>query len=67
MEQPALFQYLAGSVTAEGLQDGKSVFEGPPERVVEQLALPSVQAGAREWFREAGLAEQVDFGILCGG
>jgi hypothetical protein len=61
MEQPALFQLLAGSVTAEGMQDGKSVFDGPPERVVEQLALPAVQAGTREWFRAAGLAAPVEF------
>ena len=59
MEQPALFRVLAGSVTGEGLQIGKSVFEGPPERVVEQLALPAVQIGAREWFRAAGLVEHV--------
>jgi hypothetical protein len=64
MEQPELFQYLAGRVTAEGLQAGTSVFDGPPERVVEQLALPSVQAEAREWFRAAGLAAQVEFAGL---
>lgn len=61
MGQSALFQVLAGSVTAEGLQHGNSVFEGPPERVVEQLAMSSVQAGTKEWFRAAGLATQAHF------
>ncbi|WP_104138881.1 hypothetical protein [Arthrobacter sp. ZGTC131] len=64
LEQSALFQLLAGSVAAEYLQDGQSVFEGPPERVAEQLAMPSVQAGAKEWFRAAGLAVQVDLGAV---
>jgi hypothetical protein len=59
MEQPALFQVLAGSVSGEGLQDGRSVFEGPPDRVVDQLAMPSVQAGVKDWFRAAGLVEHV--------
>jgi hypothetical protein len=67
MDQPALFRHLAGSVTAEDLQDGKSVFDGPPERVVEQLALPSVQAGAKEWFRAAGLAMAVEFAAVGAG
>lgn len=61
MGQPALFQILAGSVTAEGLQHGASVFEGPPERVADQLAMSSVQAGTKEWFRAAGLATQAHF------
>ncbi|CAH0271830.1 hypothetical protein SRABI83_03670 [Arthrobacter sp. Bi83] len=61
MDQPALFGLLAGSLTGRDLEDEKSVFEGPPERVVEQLALASVQAGAKDWFRSAGLVTQVDF------
>jgi hypothetical protein len=67
MDQPALFRLLAGKVTEGDLADGKSVFEGPPERVVEQLALPSVQAGVKEWFRSAGLVTQVDFDSVCEG
>lgn len=64
MDQPALFQFLAGSVTAEELQHGASVFEGPPDRVAEQLAMPAVQAGTREWFRAAGLAMPVEFAAV---
>lgn len=64
LDQPALFRRLAGSITAEDLQDGTSLFEGPPERVVEQLAMPLVQAGAKEWFRAAGLAAQVEFAAV---
>jgi hypothetical protein len=64
LDQPALFQVLAGSVSAEDLQDGRSVFEGPPERVAEQLAMPSVQARATEWFRAAGLAAQAEFAAV---
>lgn len=37
------------------------MFDGPPERVAEQLAMPSVQEWAREWFSSAGLATPVDF------
>jgi hypothetical protein len=61
LDQPALFRLLAGSSTREDLKDGKSVFEGPPERVVEQLGMPSVQAWAKEWIRAAGFAAQVHF------
>jgi hypothetical protein len=43
------------------------VFDGPPELVAEQLALPSVQAWAKEWFSSAGLAAPVDFDGLCSG
>ena len=59
--QPALFGLLAGSGTGDLLEEGKSVFGGPPELVAEQLAIPSVQAWAREWFSSAGLAAPVDF------
>jgi hypothetical protein len=61
LDQPALFRLLAGSGTGEDLRDGKSVFEGPPERVVELLGMPAVQAWAKEWFREAGFAAPVHF------
>jgi hypothetical protein len=64
LDQPALFRLLAGSATREGPEDGKSVFAGPAERVVEQLGMPSIQAGAKEWFRAAGLATQVHFDML---
>jgi hypothetical protein len=67
MDQPALFRLLAGSMTGWDLEEAKAVFEGPPERVVEQLALPSVQAGVKEWFRSAGLVTQVDFDSVCEG
>jgi len=67
MDQPALFGLLAGSSTGEYLEEGKSVFDGPPELVAEQLALPSVQAWATEWFSAAGLAAPVDFDGLCAG
>ncbi|MEN8585384.1 hypothetical protein ABFP37_22075 [Burkholderia sp. RS01] len=67
LDQPALFRHLAASVTAEDLQDGKSVFDGPPARVVGQLAMPSVQARAKEWFRAAGLAAQVEFAAVGAG
>lgn len=67
LEQSALFQLLAGTVTAEDLKDGASLFEGPPERVAEQLAMPSVQAGVKEWFRAAGLAAQVEFTAAAAG
>ncbi|WLQ05097.1 hypothetical protein [Arthrobacter oryzae] len=61
VDQPALFELLAGSGTGEYLEEGKSVFDGPPELVAEQLALPSVQAWATEWFSSAGLAAPADF------
>jgi hypothetical protein len=61
LDQPALFRLLAGSATGEDLKDGKSVFEGPPDRVVEELGMPSVQAWAKEWFSAAGLSAQVNF------
>ncbi|WP_364747864.1 hypothetical protein [Arthrobacter sp. LAR12-1-1.1] len=43
------------------------MFDGPPELVAEQLAMPSVQAWAREWFSSAGLAAPVDFDGPCTG
>ena len=61
VDQPALFRLLAGSGSRKGLTDGKSVFEGPPERVVEQLRRPAVQAWVKEWFRTSGFAAQVPF------
>ena len=61
LDQPALFGLLAGSGTGDLLAEGKSVFGGPSEFVAEQLAMPSVQAWAREWFSSAGLAAPVDF------
>lgn len=51
LDQPALFGLLAGSCTGDLLEEGKSVFDGPPDLVAEQLAIPSVQAWAREWPR----------------
>ena len=65
--QPALFGLLAGSGTGDLLEEGNSVFDGPPELVAEQLAIPSVQAWAREWFSSAGLAAAVDFNGPCAG
>ncbi|GIU56691.1 hypothetical protein [Arthrobacter sp. NicSoilC12] len=67
LDQPALFGLLAGSGTGDLLEEGKSVFDGPPEHVIEQLAIPSVQAWAREWFSSAGLAAPVDFDGPCAG
>ena len=67
LDQPALFGLLAGSGTGELLEEGKSVFGGPPELVAEQLAIPSVQAWARGWFSSAGLAAPVDFDGPCAG
>lgn len=67
LDQPALFGLLAGSGTGDLLEEGKSVFDGPPELVSEQLAIPSVQAWAREWFSSAGLAAPVDFDGPCAG
>ncbi|GAA2134663.1 hypothetical protein GCM10009825_18460 [Arthrobacter humicola] len=67
LDQPALFGLLAGSGAGDLLEEGKSVFDGPPERVAEQLAVPSVQAWAREWFSSAGLAAPVDFDGPCPG
>ncbi|WP_427004424.1 hypothetical protein [Pseudarthrobacter sp. H2] len=61
LDQPALFRLLAGSGSRDGLKDAHSVFEGPPERVLEQLRMPAVQAWAKEWFRAAGFAAQVPF------
>ncbi len=61
LDQPALFGLLAGSGAGDLLEEVKSVFDGPPELVAEQLAMPSVQAWAREWFGSAGLAAPVDF------
>ncbi|MDN4645493.1 hypothetical protein [Arthrobacter sp. PsM3] len=65
LDQPALFGLLAGIGTGDLLEEGKSVFDGPPELVAEQLAIPSVQAWAREWFCSAGLAEPADFDGTC--
>ncbi|MCI9872734.1 hypothetical protein [Arthrobacter humicola] len=67
LDQPALFGLLAASGTGDLLEEGKSVFGGPPELVAEQLAMPSVQAWAREWFSSAGLAAPVDFDGPCAG
>jgi hypothetical protein len=67
LDQPALFGLLAGSCAGNLLGEGRSVFDGPPELVAEQLAIPSVQAWAREWFSSAGLAAPVDFGGLGAG
>ncbi|MFE4230381.1 hypothetical protein ACFRJ8_21110 [Arthrobacter sp. NPDC056886] len=67
LDQPALFGLLAGSGTGDLLVEGKSVFDGPPELVAEQLAVPAVQAWAREWFCSAGLAAPVDFKEPCAG
>jgi hypothetical protein len=43
LDQPALFGLLAGSGTGDLLEEGKSVFDGPPELVAERLATPAVQ------------------------
>ncbi|WP_211882781.1 hypothetical protein [Pseudarthrobacter albicanus] len=59
VDQSALFRLLADSGTRAGLTDGKSVFEGPPERVLEQLRMDAVQAWAKEWFRAAGFAARL--------
>lgn len=67
LDQAALFGLLAGSGTGDLLEEGKSVFGGPLELVAEQLAMPAVQAWAREWFSSAGLAAPVDFDVLRGG
>jgi hypothetical protein len=67
LDQPALFGLLAGRGTGDLLAEGKSVFDGPPERVAEQLAIPAVQAWARDWFSSAGLATPVDFDGPCAG
>ncbi|MGO4492630.1 hypothetical protein AB4Y86_11145 [Arthrobacter sp. 2YAF22_2] len=67
LEQPALFGVLAGSGTGDLLEEGKSVFEGPPEIIAERLAIPSVQAWARDWFNSAGLAAPVDVDGPCPG
>jgi hypothetical protein len=67
LDQPALFGRLAGSGTGDLLAEGKSVFDGPPELVAEQLAMPSVRAWAREWFGSTGLAAPADFDGLCAG
>ena len=55
LDQPALFRLLAGSGAGD-YDDGPSVFDGPPERVAEQLGVPAVQAWAKDWFSSAGLA-----------
>lgn len=65
LDQPSLFGLLAGSGAGGLKAEGKSVFDGPPERVIEQLGMPPVQAWAKEWFSAAGLATQVDFDGLC--
>lgn len=66
--QPALFRLLArsrsGSRSGEGRKDAGSVFDGPPERVVQELGTPPVQAWAKEWFRAAGLATPAPFDRL---
>lgn len=59
--QPALFRLLAGIGRRAGLKDANSVFQGPPERVVQELRMLSVQAWAKEWFRTAGLATPAPF------
>lgn len=64
LDQPALFRLLAGSNTGEDPEDGRSFFQESPERIAEKLGVPSVQAWAKEWFRAAGLATQVDFDRL---
>jgi hypothetical protein len=61
VDQPALFRLLAGSGSGEGLKDAYSVVEGPPERVVQELGMPPVQAWAKEWFQAAGLATPAPF------
>jgi hypothetical protein len=61
LDQPALFGLLAGIAAGDCAEEGKSVFAGSPERVIEHLGLPSVQAWANDWFRAAGLAAQADF------
>ncbi|WP_052500495.1 hypothetical protein [Arthrobacter sp. SPG23] len=65
VDQSVLFGLLAGSGTGDQAEEGKAVFDGPPELVAEQLARPSVQAWARDWFSSAGLAAPADFGGLC--
>lgn len=77
LDQPALFALLAGlgagvgaevgagSGAGNSVAEGLSVFAGPPERVIEQLRMPSVQAWAKNWFSSAGLAAPVDFDGLC--
>lgn len=65
LDQPALFGLLAGIGAGEQREQGKAVFNGPPQRVAEQLAMPAVQAWAREWFSSAGLAAPADFNGLC--
>lgn len=58
LDQQALFRRLAAIGSKDPDKDpdeARYFFEGPPERVVERLVMPSVQAGAREWFRAAGL------------
>jgi hypothetical protein len=65
LDQPALFGLLAGIAAGECVEDGESVFAGPPEQVIEQLGKPSVQAWAKDWFSAAGLATPVHFDGLC--
>jgi hypothetical protein len=65
LDQPALFGLLAGIGAGDCVEQGNSVFAGPPERVIEQLGMPSVQAWAKDWFNAAGLATQVHFDGLC--
>ena len=65
LDQPALFGLLAGIAAGESVQDGESVFDGPPERVIEQLGLPSVQSWAKDWFSSSGLAAPVHFDGFC--
>jgi len=65
LDQTALFGLLAGSGAGDRAEEGKSVFDGAPERVIEHLGLPSVQAWAKDWFSAAGLATQVHFDGLC--
>jgi hypothetical protein len=58
LDQQALFRRLAAIGSKDPDKDpdeAKYFFEGPPERVVERLVMPSVEAGVREWFRAAGL------------
>jgi hypothetical protein len=61
LDQPALFGLLAGLGASLGAgnfaETGLSVFAGPPERVIEQLGIPTVQAWAQDWFSSAGLAD----------
>lgn len=64
LDQPALFGLLAG-IAADSANEGNSVFDGPPEQVIGQLGLPSVQAWAKDWFSASGLTTPVHFDGCC--